>query len=145
MIKNKKVKFISLVMAPLLVLTVFTGCGSTKSTSTTEQKITYNLGSEPKTIDPGLNSSVEGSNVVANAFEGLEDVDSNNKPHPGVALSYTISDGGRHYVFHLRKNSKWSDGKPVTAKDFEYAWKRALAPETASDYAYQLFYLKNGQ
>ena len=49
------------------------------------------------------------------------------------------------YVFHIRKDAKWSDGKALTAKDFEYSWKRVLDPKVASDYANQLYYLKNGQ
>ncbi|SMC20850.1 oligopeptide transport system substrate-binding protein [Clostridium acidisoli DSM 12555] len=148
MLKSKKSKMLSIAIATLVAGSLLSGCGSSSSSSTTSksaQIIKYNLGANPKTIDPGLNSSVEGATVIANAFEGLTDVDANNKPHPGVAKSWTISADGKHYVFHLRKDAKWSDGKPVTAKDFEYAWKRALAPETASDYAYQLYYLKNAQ
>jgi oligopeptide transport system substrate-binding protein len=146
MLRNKKSKMLSIAIATLLFGSLLSGCGSSSSTTkTADQTIRYNLGANPATIDPGLNSSVEGADVIANAFEGLTDVDANNNAHPGVATSWTVSADGKHYVFHLRKNAKWSDGKPVTAHDFEYAWKRALAPETASDYAYQLYYLKNGQ
>lgn len=148
MLKNKKTKFLTIAIATLVIGSVLSGCGSSSTSKTTTkaaQLIRYNLGANPKTIDPGLNSSVEGATVIANAFEGLTDVDVNNKAHPGVATSWTVSKDGKHYVFHLRKNAKWSDGKTVTAHDFEYAWKRALAPATASDYAYQLYYLKNGQ
>ncbi|KOF55850.1 peptide ABC transporter substrate-binding protein [Clostridium sp. DMHC 10] len=147
MLKSKKSRIIAIAMSTLLVSSLLAGCGnaSKSNTKSAEQIIRYNLGANPKTIDPGLNSSVEGGTVIANAFEGLTDVDANNKAYPGVAKSWDISSDGKHYVFHLRKDAKWSDGKAVTAKDFEYAWKRALAPETASDYAYQLYYLKNGE
>ncbi|WP_234123486.1 peptide ABC transporter substrate-binding protein [Clostridium hydrogenum] len=144
MLKTKKSKIVAIIMSTLLTVSLLSGCGS-KSTTNTSQAVTYNLGANPKTIDPGLNSSVEGGIVIANAFEGLTEVDANNKPSAGIAKSWDVSDGGKHYVFHLRKDAKWSDGKAVTAHDFEYAWKRALAPETASDYAYQLYYLKNAQ
>jgi oligopeptide transport system substrate-binding protein len=132
-------------MSAVIVGTLLGGCGSKSSTTKSEQKITFNLNADPKTIDPGLNSSTEGATVIANAFEGLLDVDSKNQPIAGVASKWDITDGGKHYTFHLRKEAKWSDGKPVKAQDFEYAWKRALAPETASDYAYQMYYLKNGE
>lgn len=147
MLKSKKSKIIAVMMTTLLAASLFSGCGNGGSSSTTssDQIIKYNLGSNPKTIDPGLNTSVEGGIVIANAFEGLTDVDANNKPSPGVATDWKISEDKKHYVFHLRKNAKWSDGKKVTAHDFEYGWKRALAPETASEYAYQLYYLKNGE
>lgn len=146
MLKSKKSRLCALVMSAAIVGTLLSGCGSnTGSTTKSEQKITFNLNADPKTIDPGLASSQEGGIVIGNAFEGLMDVDSKNQPIPGVASKYEISNGGKHYTFHLRKDAKWSDGKPVKAQDFEYAWKRALAPETASDYAYQLYYLKGGE
>ncbi|MFL0248939.1 peptide ABC transporter substrate-binding protein [Clostridium neuense] len=144
MLKSRKSRIVALTLSTLLVGSLLSGCGSTAGKNS-NQVITYNLGANPKTIDPGLNTSVEGGIVIANAFEGLTEVDAKNQPHPGIAKSWDITDGGKHYVFHLRKNAKWSDGKPVTAHDFEYGWKRALAPDTASEYAYQLYYLKNAQ
>lgn len=148
MLKGKKSKMISLVLALSVAATVFTACGTKsadKTTKTAEQTIRYNIGADPKTIDPGLNSSVEGGTVDVNAFEGLTNIDSNEKVVPGVAEKWDVSTDGLTYTFHLRTTAKWSDGKAVTAKDFEYAWKRALDPAVASDYAYQLFYLKNGE
>jgi oligopeptide transport system substrate-binding protein len=148
MLKRNKMKVLSLILATLVVGTTFVGCGKkdeTSSTAKVDQIIKYNLGAQPKTIDPGLNNSVEGGIVDVNAFEGLENVDANNKVTPGVAEKYDVSSDGLKYTFHLRKDAKWSDGKNVTANDFYYAWSRALAPETASDYAYQLFYIKNGE
>ncbi|WP_026882457.1 peptide ABC transporter substrate-binding protein [Clostridium akagii] len=145
MLKVKKSKILIITIATIVTGSLLAGCGSSSASKTVNQSITYNLGANPKTIDPGLNNSGEGGTVIANAFEGLTDVDANNIPRAGVAKSWTISPDGKHYVFHLRKNAKWSDGKPVTAQDFEYAWKRELAPKTASNYAYQLYYLKNGK
>lgn len=146
MLKGKKSKMISLVLALSVAATVFAACGTKSAgTKTAEQTIKYNIGADPKTIDPGLNSSVEGGTIDVNAFEGLTNIDSNEKVVPGVAEKWDVSKDGLTYTFHLRSTAKWSDGKAVKAKDFEYAWKRALDPKIASDYAYQLFYLKNGE
>ncbi|AAK81557.1 oligopeptide transport system substrate-binding protein [Clostridium acetobutylicum] len=147
MLKRKLTKLSAVLVSAALASSLLAGCGSSSSSSTsgTEQKVSYNLGADPQTIDPGLNNSVEGGTVIENAFEGLVDINKNEKVVPGVASSWDISADNLTYTFHLRKNAKWSDGKPVKAKDFEFAWKRALAPETASDYAYQLYYLKNGE
>lgn len=146
MLKRRLTKLSAALISALLVGSLLAGCGSSSSsTSGTEQKVSYNLGADPQTIDPGLNNSIEGGTVIENAFEGLVDIDKNEKVVPGVASSWDISADKLTYTFHLRKNAKWSDGKTVKAQDFEFAWKRALAPETASDYAYQLYYLKNGE
>ncbi|URZ14267.1 peptide ABC transporter substrate-binding protein [Clostridium felsineum] len=146
MLNRKLTKLGAILVSALLISSVLVGCGGNSGeSSSTEQKVSYNLGADPQTIDPGLNNSVEGGTVVSNAFEGLVDIDKNEKVIPGVASSWDISADKLTYTFHLRKNAKWSDGKPVKSKDFEFAWKRALAPETASDYAYQLYYLKNGE
>ncbi len=153
MIKNKKSKLFTVVLISVITGSLLSGCGNSSSSSSNSnpstptgvQKITANIDANPKTIDPGLNDSVEGMDVITNAFEGLTTLDANNKVIPGIASSWDVSKDGLNYVFHLRKDAKWSDGKPVTAHDFEYAWKRALNPATASDYAYQLYYLKNGE
>jgi len=146
MLKNKMARLSVLALSVVLVGSMFAGCSSSKPAATKDaQKVSYNLGADPQTIDPGLNNSVEGGTVIENAFEGLVDINTKEKAVPGVAKSWVISPDGLTYTFTLRKDAKWSDGKGVTAKDFEYAWKRALDPVTASDYAYQLYYLKNGQ
>ena len=104
------------------------------------QKIVYNIDANPKTIDPQLNSAVDGSKVIRNTFEGLMREIENGEVENGIAEGYEVSEDGLVYTFHIRDNAKWSDGEDVTAKDFEYAWKRALNPNTAAEYAYQLFY-----
>lgn len=145
-------------MTAIMTGTLLLGCTKTKGNEgekpgdsntpvveeTVEQKIVYNLGADPKTIDPQLNSAVDGSTIIHNAFEGLMREDENSKIVPGTAEKYEVSDDGTVYTFHIRKDAKWSDGKPVVAGDFEYAWKRALNPKVAAEYAYQLFYIKNG-
>ena len=145
MFENKMAKLSVIALTIILVGSMFVGCSSKTITTKDVQKVSCNLGADPETIDPGLNTSVEGGTVIANAFEGLVNIDDKEKVIPGVASSWKISEDGLTYTFTLRKDAKWSDGKGVTAKDFEYAWKRALAPETASEYAYQLYYIKNAQ
>ncbi|MCH3965913.1 MAG: peptide ABC transporter substrate-binding protein [Clostridium sp.] len=144
MLKGKS-RISSIVLSLVLVGSIFAGCGNSTSKGSDKSTIKVNISADPKSIDPGLCNTIEGAHVIENAFEGLTDMDGQGKIQPGVAEKWDVSSDGLTYTFHLRKNAKWSDGKAVTAKDFEYAWKRALNPKTASEYAYQLYYLKNGQ
>ncbi|WP_312504102.1 peptide ABC transporter substrate-binding protein [Lacrimispora sp.] len=93
------------------------------------------VGPDPETIDPALNSAADGANVIVHAFETLMIVDSENKIVPGQAESYDVSEDGMTYTFHLRDGLKWSDGTPLTANDFVYSWKRLADPNTAAPYA----------
>ncbi len=110
----------------------------------TEPKVLYyNLAADPKTLDPGLNSAIDGSHILNNTFEALmREVGGEIKP--AIAKSYEISEDGLEYTFHLR-DALWSDGQPITASDFEYAWQRAIKIETAAPYASHFFYIKNAQ
>ncbi|WP_129729598.1 peptide ABC transporter substrate-binding protein [Ectobacillus funiculus] len=83
--------------------------------------------------------------VMNNVMEGLYRLDKDQKPTPGVAESYTKSENGKKYTFKLRKDAKWSNGDPVTANDFVFAWKRAVNPATAAEYAYIMFDIKNAK
>lgn len=105
--------------------------------------LNWNIGSEPLSIDPQLNRALDGGSIINNTFEGLFRYE-DNKIVPAIAESYDLSSDGLIYTIKLKK-TKWSDGSPLTASDFEYAWKRALDPETASEYAYQLYYIKGGR
>ncbi|MDU5110403.1 MAG: peptide ABC transporter substrate-binding protein [Clostridium sp.] len=137
---NKLRKICAVALTLALGMSVFAGCGSSNSDA-----LIYNLGEDPETIDPTLNTSSGAGSIIDNAFEGLMRLDENEKAVPGVASSVDESADGLVYTFHLREDAKWSDGQGVTAKDFEYSWVRALNKETAAEYAYQLFYIKNGQ
>ena len=95
-----------------------------------------NLASEPTFLDPALNSTVDGACLAVNSFAGLYTYDSNGKTVPDCAESYTVSADGLTYTVKLKSGLKWSDGSDLTAKDFEYSWKRAASPVTAADYAY---------
>lgn len=105
--------------------------------------INIKAGPEPKTIDPTLNSSVDGALYITHVFEGLTTRDKDNNIVPGVAESWDISDDYLTYTFHIRSNASWSDGKPVVADDFVYSWRRAVDPTVASPYSYQLDPIEN--
>lgn len=72
-------------------------------------------------------------------------LDEYEQPQPAAAKSWDISPDGTEYTFHLRDNLLWNDGTPLTAHDFEYAWKRVLDPQTASENAYMMYPLNNGE
>ena len=95
-----------------------------------------NLASEPAKVDPALNSSVDGACLAVNMFEGLYTYDAQGQLQPALAENTEVSEDGLTYTFTLRDGLKWSDGTDLTAKDFEYSWKRAAAPETGADYGY---------
>ena len=87
------------------------------------------VGSEtPTGLDPSTNRDVYSTQVVEQLFSGLAERTSETGVVPDVARSWEVTEGGRRYLFHLREDVRWSDGTPVTAGDFEYAWKRALDP-----------------
>ncbi|MFO1174935.1 MAG: peptide ABC transporter substrate-binding protein [Paracoccaceae bacterium] len=106
------------------------------------QTYTFRLLDAIKTMDPGLNADVEGSDVLRALFEGLYNETSDGSLEPGVATGYDLSADKTTYTFHLRPEAKWSNGDPVTAQDFVYAWQRLADPKTASEYAW---YLELGQ
>lgn len=143
--KSKMKKLCAIALTLALGMTTMVGCGEKKSEVAATQEMVHNLAVEVKTIDPALCSAVDGATVIGNAFEGLYRVDESDVEKPGVAKSCDISSDGITYTFHLRDDAKWSDGEPVTAKDFAYAWKRALDPKTAAEYAFQLYYIKGAK
>jgi oligopeptide transport system substrate-binding protein len=92
-------------------------------------------GAEPETLDPAKSTGVPEANIQVELFEGLLTYSASGAVVPGVAEKWEISDDGLTYTFHLR-DSKWSNGDPVTAGDFVYSLRRLVDPATASDYAY---------
>lgn len=107
-------------------------------------ELTLNLGSEPEYIDPGLASESSGGFVIRNVFAGLVQVHPQSlQPMPDIARRWEVSEDQRVYTFYLRE-SAWSDGRPVTAEDFEWSWKRLLDPTTGSKYASFAYSIQNG-
>jgi oligopeptide transport system substrate-binding protein len=107
---------------------------------------TFNNGTEIASLDPGTVTGVPEGHVLRAIFEGLYVKHPRTlEPLPGVATSHELSADGRTYTFHLRDDARWSNGDPVTAHDFEYSWERLLDPESAAEYAYQLWYVKGAR
>ncbi|MDO4720038.1 MAG: peptide ABC transporter substrate-binding protein [Peptostreptococcaceae bacterium] len=148
----------------ILCLTIiFTGCGdstqkpeessgetgSSEQTDTPEagaQELIFVLHNEPDGIDPNVTSNSFASPFLTNCFEGLVTYNENSELVPGLAESWDISEDGKTYTFRLRKDLKWSDGSPLTSKDFLYSIHRVLKPETAAQYLSMVTdYIENAQ
>ena len=156
-----KKKVISLMLAACMVMGM-TACGSSASTtdsqpaadgttsetqaattdaaaqtteSTGDKELAVQIGPDPETIDPALNSAVDGGNMLLHAYECLLTVGEDGTLQPGQAESYDVSEDGLTWTFHLRDGLKWSDGSDLTANDFVYSWKRVCDPEVAAPYA----------
>lgn len=105
------------------------------ATSDGSKILKVQVGPSPETIDPALNSAVDGGNMLLHAFECLLIVDQEGKLAPGQAESWETSEDGLTWTFHLREGLKWSDGSDLTANDFVYSWKRVCDPNVAAPYA----------
>lgn len=94
------------------------------------------MASEPDKLDPALNSTMDGGCLAANSFTGLCSYNDKGEIELALADKYEVSEDGLTYTFTMKDGLKWSDGSELTAKDFEYSWKRAADPKTAADYSY---------
>ena len=97
--------------------------------------LSVQIGPNPETIDPALNSAVDGGNMILHTFECLLTVAEDGSLAPGQAESWDISEDGLTWTFHLRDGLKWSDGSALTANDFVYSWRRVCDPMVAAPYA----------
>ena len=105
----------------------------------------FNAGEEPGTLDPALSHDIAGLKVLMHLFEGLFGYDPKDaSPVPAAAETWEVSEDGKTWTFHLRAGA-WSNGDPVTADDFVYAWRRVLRPETGSTYSQRLFLIKGAR
>ncbi len=123
------------------------GSGNTETGGEAEapQEFRFTLASEPPSLDPALMTDAQSGIVAAGLYEGLMRLNNQGNPENALTKEMKISDDGKTYTFTLRDDAKWTNGDSVKAADFEYAWKRALNPETASEYAYILYYLENAK
>ena len=155
-IKNK---FLLAILSFSMILSACGGGnnGGNKEESNNEQSVAQeeegkkdgvldiNIASEPETIDPQLNTAADGAIMLNHLFESLirwdDDGNGNAVLKPGMAESWEVSEDGLTWTFKLR-DAKWSDGKPVTAEDFVYAWNRLVDPKTGADYEYLLDMVK---
>lgn len=156
-----KKKVALLVAAAMLSTTVLAGCGGgskgTDESKGSEQGTTtaagetaggldlaVQIGPDPETLDPALNSAIDGADMIIHGFETLLTFDEENNVVPGQAESFEVSDDGLTYTFHLRDGLKWSDGSDLTAEDFVYSYKRLANPLTAAPYAYDMLCMVKG-
>lgn len=111
-----------------------------------DQTLDVNIKSEPPSLHPGMASDTTSGAVLNNVFEGLARVNQEGEVEKAMAEDWEESDDLLTYTFKIREDAKWSNGDPVTAHDFEYAWKWVLDPNNAdTDYAYQLYVIKGAE
>jgi oligopeptide transport system substrate-binding protein len=101
-------------------------------------------GAEPKSLDPAVIDGIWEGQIAGDMLLGLTTEDASSHPIPGAAESWETSDDGLTWTFHLRDHT-WSDGVPVTAEDFVFAWRRILDPNSAAPYAYYLYPIRNAR
>lgn len=134
---NMKKRVISMLLAAVMTVSLV---GGTVMTAAAEEaaegkQLSVQVGPDPETIDPALNSAVDGGNMILHAFECLLTIDQEGKIAPGQAEEWGVSDDGLTWTFTLRDGLKWSDGSDLTANDFVYSWKRVCDPNVAAPYA----------
>ena len=155
---NKAKKAVAFALAAAMVVGLV-GCGGSGSTSTTAaagessaestaaesgsaaasgDDLNVMLETPVQSLDPQQATDGTSFEVIADYTDGLMQMDSDGQAVPAIAESYELSDDGLTYTFHLRTDAKWSNGTPVTAADFVFAWQRAVDPAVASEYAYML-------
>ncbi len=137
----KKTLILSLTI--LLVLSaIMAAC--TSEGGKNSQLLNLNITGEPTSLDPAQAFDEDSMDISNNLFVGLMRLNDHHKPEPALAEKVDISEDGLTYTFHL-KQTKWSNGQPLTAHDFEYAWKRVLNPETAAKPAFLLYFIKGAE
>jgi oligopeptide transport system substrate-binding protein len=138
--------FIAAAVVAVVALVLAAGCGGggednkaagENGTPAANQVLKMAWGAEPPSLDPGLATDTTSSNVLLNVMDPLVKLGDDLEPVPALAESWNVN--GKVVTFHLRDDGRWTNGDPVTARDFEYSWKRTLDPRLAADYAYQLY------
>jgi oligopeptide transport system substrate-binding protein len=144
-------KRIMLSMSAILCLVLLVGCGAFQEQGMGQQgggdpnTLRINLQAEIPDLDSTTTVDAVSGAVLNNVMEGLYRLDEDQQTQPAMAQSVEISDDKLTYIFTLRDGVKWSNGDPVTAQDFEYAWLRAMDPETAGQSSYLVSgYIRGG-
>lgn len=151
-------KFLSLLLAGVLLL-VMAACTANenagketdskddgKKEEESAEKVLYlNNGQEPTSFDPPIGFDSVSWSALNNLMEGLTRLGQDHEPEAAIAEKWDISEDGKVYTFHIREDAKWSNGDPVTAGDFEFAWKRLLNPDTGSSAAFLGYFIEGGE
>lgn len=117
----------------------------TPKTVDASKNLNIRIGMEPTGLNSLLSTYANEFTILRHIYENLYVLDENNVPQLGAAESVDISDDETVYTFHLREDGVWTNGDPVTANDFAFAWQQALSLDVASDYAYMLYFIKNAE
>ncbi|MDK7668572.1 peptide ABC transporter substrate-binding protein [Cytobacillus oceanisediminis] len=151
-------KFLSLLLAGVLLF-VMAACTANenagketdskddgKKEEESAEKVLYlNNGQEPTSFDPPIGFDSVSWSALNNLMEGLTRLGQDHAPEAAIAEKWDISEDGKVYTFHIREDAKWSNGDPVTAGDFEFAWKRLLNPDTGSSAAFLGYFIEGGE
>jgi oligopeptide transport system substrate-binding protein len=132
-----------------LVALLAGGCGQRQTLvalGNHTQELRINNEGEPSSLDPAVGIGTIEHNVLLALFEGLVTADPKDlSPRPGAAESWETAPDGKIYTFHLRKNGRWSNGQPLTARDFVESYQRMLTPSLGAQYAYMLYPVTNAK
>lgn len=136
-----------LVILSLVIVVSLVSCGGGKSGGNAGDKgtVSFNIEVEPTSLDPQVLTDEAGLNVAQFLYESLVRLNEKSEIVPAGAERWDISEDGLKWTFYIRKDMKWSNGDPVTAKDYYNGVKRGLDPELAAEYAYLTYYIKNAQ
>ncbi|PGS40309.1 peptide ABC transporter substrate-binding protein [Bacillus thuringiensis] len=143
--KRKKSHLMVMALVTSLLLTACNNKADKSDIEVKKQVLNVTVSEEIPSLDTVKTTDGTSAHVMQNIFEGLYVLNDQDQPTPAIAKSFKRSEDGKKYTFDLRKDAKWSNGDNVTANDFMFAWKRAINPETASQYASMLFYVKNAK
>ncbi|MED0991227.1 peptide ABC transporter substrate-binding protein [Bacillus cereus] len=143
--KRKKSRLMVMALVTSLFLTACNNKANKSDVEAKKQVLNVTVSEEIPSLDTTKTMDGTSAHVMQNIFEGLYVLDDQDNPTPAIAKSFERSEDGKKYTFDLRKNAKWSNGDSVTANDFMFAWRKAVSAETASQYAYMLFYIKNAK
>jgi len=134
----------------LLLAFLISGCKGNQNHLTSDDiakkdTLNINIGTDPPSLDWSLATDSTSYLILNNIMEGLTRFGDDYKAEPALATSWNVSEDGKTYVFKIREDVYWTDGKPLKAGDFEYSWKRILNPKTGGDYAYFLYDIENAE
>lgn len=139
---SKKILATSTIILSAITLAA---CGNQSASQKKKQVLNWSETTQLSTQDPSLATDTTSFQALLNTGDGLYRLDKNNKPQLSLATKAETSNNGKTYDFYLRKNAKWSNGDPITAKDFVYSYRRTVNPATKSQMAFYLYQIKNAQ